>query len=91
MTFTKKLLVLAKGMVEQLEEQNESLIETTKKKTIGVVVVNQLFFIVVARFGRGSKEPWSDSRKVGCASRGNERFKVKDITRKPLSLSNGGI
>jgi hypothetical protein len=29
MTITKKLFVLTKGMVEQLEEQNESLTETT--------------------------------------------------------------
>jgi hypothetical protein len=32
MTFTKKLLVLAKGMAKRLEEQNESFTETTKKK-----------------------------------------------------------
>jgi hypothetical protein len=54
-------------------------------------VVNQIFFIVAARFGRGSKEPWSDSRRVGCTSRRNECFKVKDRACKPLSLSNGGI
>ncbi len=32
MSCTKKLFVLAKGMVEQLEEQNESLTETSQKK-----------------------------------------------------------
>lgn len=68
-----------------------NLLSKPQKKAIGVVVVNQFFFIVIARFGRGSKEPWSDSRRVGCASRGNERFKVKDRAPKPLSLSNGGI
>ncbi len=61
------------------------------EETIGVLVVNQKNLVVAARFGRGSKEPWSAFGKVGCASRGDECFKAKDKAHNPLSLLDGGI
>ncbi len=46
MTFTKKLLILAKGMVQRLEEQNESLTETTKKKQLELQWSTKFFLLL---------------------------------------------